>query len=230
MTPPDNFRNIQYVTDGAAYDRLGLVHRVRVPDQLPESGRAPVLVMVHGLDGNEDVTWIFAGKAPPSWVIVTPRAPLTANADSKQYRWHGFGADGRTDSESFADSLRLLQAFVTTLPEVYPVDPDQVVLLGFSQGAAMSYALTTTALKPRGIAALAGYVPGTITLPDLTGLPIYQFNGTLDQTIPIERARKNRDQLLAANADLTYVEDEVGHKVSGAGMNGLQTWLNELKV
>lgn len=236
MTPPDNFRNIQHVVSGTALDQLGLIHRVRLPEQ-DAPIRRPVLVMLHGLEGNEDVTWIFARGVPPDWVIITPRAPMIADSGNG-YSWHRYN-DGKTDPVSFDQSVTTLRHFLAALSAVYPVDPARITLLGFSQGAAMAYALTAAyrqntldpALQLTGVAALAGYIPGTLllpALPDLGGLPVFQFHGTQDTTIPIALAHKNRDQLIAAHASLTYHEDPVGHKLSSAAMRALGEWFGTL--
>src|SRR5215208_4263281 len=72
----------QLIDNGPAFETLGLVHRVRTP---AGPGPHPTLVMIHGLKGNEDVTWIFARSASPNWLIVAPRAPFAAGDSS--YSW-----------------------------------------------------------------------------------------------------------------------------------------------
>jgi len=131
--------------------------------------------------------------------------------------------------------LAALGKFVTALPSVYPVDPKRMILLGFSQGAGMSYALTITqtraAGKPpvQGVVGLSGFIPAIIgrDVPPLDGLPVLMLHGTEDTTIPIRIARENRDRLTNAGAKVTYQESEMGHKVSTTGMRELTSWLTE---
>lgn len=215
--------NIKLVKDGPVFDRLGLIHRVRQPKS--DAGAPfPTLVMLHGFQGNEDVTWVFSRSAGPGWLIVAPRAPL--RADDLGYTWHHFNA-GKTDPDTMAAALAKLTRFVEGLAEVYPADRNRLVLLGFSQGAAMAYAFAAS--QPQspliGLAALGGYVPGTVTLPALNGLPVLMLHGTRDETISITLARKNHADLTGAGATVTYVEDDVGHKVSAMQMRELGTWL-----
>src|SRR5260221_13388813 len=87
-SPPQD--NVQLITSGPAFDATGLVHRVRVPANASPGQVFPTLVMVHGLQGNEDVTWIFARQAGPQWLIVSPRAPFP---DSSGYSWYQFNTD-----------------------------------------------------------------------------------------------------------------------------------------
>lgn len=228
MPPLDVMKNIQLISEGVAYDKLGLVHRVRIPEDEPPAQGFPTLVMVHGHKGNEDVTWVFARNAGSQWLIATPRAPLPS-PDGDGYTWNSFSAEGKTETASLDRSLAQLTRFITNLPSVYPADLSRLVLLGFSQGAGMCYAYTATQPQPPliGMAALGGYIPGPVKLPPLNHLPIFMFHGSKDETIPISLAHKNRDQLIAAGADLTYQEDEVGHKVSAEGMRRLTVWFAE---
>lgn len=214
--------DIEHVSSGPAFEKLGLVHRVRVPQG---SGPHPTLVMLHGLKGTEDVTWIFARAAGPEWLIVSPRAPIPAEDG---YSWNELDEEGKTDQVSFQTGLDALARFIEHLPEAYPVDPKHMVLLGFSQGAAIAYTYGV-AHPVSGIVALAGFVPKTIAenLPPLRGLPVLILHGTKDETVSIDIARKNRDQLTATGAAVAYQESEVGHKVSSAGIAELKRWMAE---
>lgn len=216
---PNGPQEVQLITTGPAFDSLGLVHRVRVP---AGSGPHPTLLMLHGLNGTEDVTWVFARNAGPEWLIISPRAPF---AGDNGYTWKV------ADSQSYNAGLDALTHFVASLPTTYPVDRERLVLLGFSQGAAMAYAFGIS--QPvAGIATLSGFIPQELTgnLSALTRVPILILHGTQDDTIPIATARKNRDQLVAAGAEVDYLEAEVGHKVSSGGMAELKRWLKERLV
>src|SRR5437016_4850467 len=150
----------QLVDSGPAFDALGLVHRVRVP---AGPGPHPTLVMVHGLKGNEDVLWIFARTASAQWLIVSPRAPLSVEGG---YSWNGSEDDA--GPESYQAGLTTLTRFVDALPAHYPADRSRLVMLGFSQGAAMTYAFAASN-RVQGIAALSGFMPRWVAEGDLTG-------------------------------------------------------------
>jgi phospholipase/carboxylesterase len=211
-------RTAQLVESGPALDTLGLAHRVFIP---PGSGPHPVLVMVHGLSGTEDAPWIFARSAGPEWLIISPRAPFPLEGG---YTWNS--STDYTDPESYRKGLAAFTHFVEGLAGVYPADRARLVLLGFSQGAALAYAFAMS--RPvNGIAALAGFIPRPFyeRVSALRGVPILMLHGTRDERIPIEQARADRDRLAAAGADLTYAEDNVTHKVSVGGLQTLKQWL-----
>lgn len=211
-------REVVLVDSGPAFEALGLVHRVMIP---PGAGPHPVLVLVHGLQGTEDAPWIFARSAGPEWLIVSPRAPYPAEGG---YSWNSTGNYSQADS--YETGLAALTRFVEGLASVYPVDRLRLVMLGFSQGAALSYALAT-GHPVKGIAALAGFFPHPFkdALPVLIGVPVLILHGTEDKRVPIDVAHRDRDRLQAAGAVVTYSEDHVGHKVSVNGLRLLKEWL-----
>jgi phospholipase/carboxylesterase len=202
---------------------LSLVHRVRLPDLAP-GRRAPAIVMLHGLLGNEQVMSIFDRLVPPGVMIVAPRAPFGAGGDS--FEWYG-----RDDAaRSFEQGLGALRDFVRALPEAYPMDAGQVLLMGFSQGAAMSFALLLSEPQSaRAVAAMAGFLPGParpwLRPGRLSGKAIFIAHGRDDVTVPLARAQAARDDLRAAGAEVVYHEYDTGHKMNARGMAALRQWL-----
>src|SRR5918994_221752 len=92
-------------------------------------------------------------------------------------------------------------------------------VMGFSQGAAMSSTLAFLYPKRiRKVGILAGFVPGgleeLVTQRPVEGKPFFVAHGTKDEMVTIERARASIETLERAGAQITYCEDEVGHKVS----------------
>lgn len=118
-----------------------------------------------------------------------------------------------------------------TVKASYPVDPERVVLLGFSQGAVMS--LGAQALGPEsvaGVIALSGYFPIEVE-PDagnLVGRPAFVAHGTYDEIIPVDAGRRTRDLLERHGVNLTYCEYPMAHQVSAEEMADAREWLNRV--
>ncbi|MEK7325663.1 MAG: alpha/beta fold hydrolase [Chloroflexota bacterium] len=201
---------------------LNLIHRIRLPKT---SSPSPAIVMVHGWLGDENAMWAFDRVLPLDAVAVTPRGPFEAG--------EGFGWTAvRGGGDTFDQGLDALREFVARLPEVYPVDPSRIVLLGFSQGAAMSYALTLASpTVAAATAALAGFLPDSarqwIIPGRLDGKPIFIAHGLDDTTVPIEEAVRAREALTLAGANVSYHEYAIGHKLSAQGMRDLKAWLEK---
>ena len=217
--------------DSYFYGISGLIHNVKLPPQATASNPAPAVVMVHGWGGDESVMWVFKQTLPDGVAIITPRAPI--DLGNEGYVWFERESDdlvGRPDPETQLAAIAKLKHFITSLPDLYPVDPERVLLIGFSQGGAMCNCLALT--QPEliiGVAALASFIPPlpeTVrTIDSLAGFPVFIAHGTRDETIPVKAARQARDRFQALGADVTYGEHDVGHKMSSQGMKDLRTWV-----
>jgi phospholipase/carboxylesterase len=180
-------------------------------------------VLLHGWTGDEMAMRIFQAAVPPGAMSVSPRGLVTA---SEGYGW----VDRQAGDLSYAGGVAALREFVRRLPEAYPVDPARVVLVGFSQGGAISLSLAITDPElVAAVAVLAGYLPDwarrQITPASLAGRPVFIGHGTQDTTLPIAGAAQMREALEAAGADVTYHEYPTGHKINRQGMKDLKQWL-----
>lgn len=212
------------IADGPAYEGTGLVHRVRRPGDV---GPHPTVVMLHGRSGNEDVMWVFARALPAGWLAVAPRA-YRADPDGG-YSWRLRGENEWPTLPQFDEPVGRVMRLIGELPVLYGADPRGVYLMGFSQGAALSYAVGLRyPAMVQGIAGLVGFVPercGDISrMAPLRGMPIFMAVGREDPLIPRARSVACAQTLQAAGADLEYQEYDTGHKLNADGMRDLQAW------
>lgn len=216
----------QLIESGPAYEATGLVHRVLQPE-----GEGPyrTAVLIHGRSGNEDVMWIFQRALPKDWLVVAPRA-IKDDPDGG-YAWHPRHRDEWPSLEMFDNAVSAVVRFIHALPDLYGADPEQIYLMGFSQGSATAIAVAMR--HPglvQGIAALVGFAPedceSEVGRGILNGLPIFMAVGAEDNTIPLDISRKTAETLRTAGADLTYAEYETGHKLNAAGMRALKEWFS----
>jgi phospholipase/carboxylesterase len=59
-------------------------------------------------------------------------------------------------------------------------------------------------------------------------VPVLIAHGTKDEVVPVEKAQEGRDALLAQGFPVTYVEDEVGHKVGVGAIRELTGWFGNI--
>lgn len=206
-----------------------LTHRVREPAGSP----AGALVLLHGRGTDERDLLPLADALDPErrLVALTPRAPLALPGQPGAH-WYVVGRVGFPDEATFAPAYARLATWLEALPAALGVPWSRTVVGGFSQGAAMSFALGFGPGRPApaGILALSGFLPQVPGFePELRGrerCPVALGHGAADPVIPVAFAQAARERLLAAGVDLLYRETPgMGHTIDPAFVPDLRDWL-----
>ena len=105
-------------------------------------------------------------------------------------------------------------------------------VMGFSQGAAMAFALAAFyPSKIRRVISLAGFLPKDDDFPSryssLQGKSIFIAHGRRDKTIPIEMAEEAIQTLESVGAQVTYCPSDTGHKFSSGCIKDLSSFVNQ---
>lgn len=186
-------------------------------------GGSRSILLLHGLTGDETVMWIFSRNLPRDAWLFAPRAPHAAPGGG--YRWITSAGDWPALDDFSVSAANLKEAYARWAAKLGA--PAQVYdVMGFSQGAALAYALA--ALHPqqvRRVITLAGFLPTEDSFPGrysrLEGKKVYIAHGSQDRTIPVEKARQAVSVLESAGCQVTYCESDVGHKLSASCLRGL---------
>lgn len=199
----------------------GLVYRIRPP---AESGE-PAVILLHGLTGDEDVMWLLQSALPKAGLMGAPRGLYDA-ADGG-YSWLPEDEGPDISINDLASSVERVTIWLDGLLKEHGLGYDRCVLVGFSQGAALAFALAhELETRPGAVVCLAGFLPDGLTRK-IEGLSVYWGHGTQDETLPIDRARSDMEELRKLGVELQVCEAEVGHKVGVECMRGLRSWLEE---
>lgn len=189
----------------------------------------PVLVMLHGWTGNENVMWVFAPRLPRRFLILAPRGIYPSPLGG--YAWHSHAAGAWPAIEDFLPAVNALLGLLNA--RNFPGGEfSQVHLAGFSQGTALAYAFTLLhPTRVASLAALAGFMPERagewIAGQPLAGLPVFVSHGRFDELVPVERARNAVTLLDRAGADVSYCEEDVGHKLAADCFRGLGAFFDK---
>ncbi len=206
----------------------GWTLRVRPATSQP----ARLLLLIHGLKGDENSMWVFARDLRPDYWIVAPRAPHAVNDGGYSWRVLQSNISDRPTLEMLKPALEDLLRVVVAYAASVHVDAAQFDLMGFSQGATMINLIAL--LHPERVskaAILSGFMPegveNLIAGKPLVGKQLFVAHGTQDETIPIQEARHSIELLEKAGAQVTYCEEHVGHKVSAVCLRSLKEYLGD---
>jgi phospholipase/carboxylesterase len=151
------------------------------------------------------------------------------------YEWFRVKVIGRPEPEQVQSALETIDHFIDEILSAYPVDPQKLFLLGFSQGSLLSLCYTLShPSRIAGVIAQSGYIPNGVDLEineaDVKGKPFILTHGEQDTLIPVDWARASRDRLQKLEVDLSYYEFQMGHSVSMESLSAISTWLKKQRA
>lgn len=212
---------------------MELLHAAHVP---AGDGPFPTVIALHGWGASAHdlfglAPYLHGGEA----VVLCPQGPLAFDTGGgvPGHGWFPLTSGAGFDPALFERALVTLRGFVDEAVTRYPVEKRKVVLLGFSQGGVMAYALgLREPARFAGIAALSSWLPDPLASsipkqPEHDGLPVLVQHGTEDPMIGIERARESRAALLRLGVGASYHEYEMGHEIRPEALQDLLVWLED---
>jgi phospholipase/carboxylesterase len=200
----------------------------------PATDRAhpPILFLLHGFGSNEENLFRLAVEMPPEFLVLSVRSPQVLGED--QYAW--FSIDFSTgkpvhNKTEALESIPLLKQFMDEAIATFAADTNEVYMLGFSQGAMMSYSIALMHQGfVKGVAALSGRVlreirPMVPVLDAHKKLRVFVGHGSEDQVLSISHAREAKEYLLTLGITPEYHEYPIAHSISRTELLEVKEWL-----
>ena len=219
---------MQTAPDTQLIEFEGRILRIR------EATREPprLLLLIHGLTGDENVMWVFARDLPAHYWMVAPRAPYPAEPSGFSWRPPPFETMDGPSLEQLKQSAEALISLVDAYAASARIEAGTFDVMGFSQGAAMCNMLAFLYPQRIGKAGiLAGFIPSgleeLVSQRPLESKSFFVAHGTKDERVAVERARSSIKLLEQAGATVTYCEDDVAHKVSLNCLRALKEFFAE---
>ena len=191
----------------------------------------PCIVLLHGYGSNKDDLFSFQSYLPKDHTIIALEAPhqLMENGFA-WYALHFDAADGKwSDFNQARESMQTIRQHLQYCIATYQLAPKKITLLGFSQGAILSWALKLNYPKEfHRIIALSGYVPQEllpIPLTSVRDICAFASHGTEDQVLPVYLARETVAPLVENNPQLAYHEYPQGHTIGNDNFIALLAWI-----
>lgn len=193
-----------------------------------------LLVLLHGVGGDELQLADLAGRLPEDTVVVLPRGPRTISGERLGWFREGLGEDGPQVVEDEAEEARVkLVDFLAQLQRRYGVPASRTVVAGFSQGGMLAAAAALTSpTSVAGFAMLAGRVmpeldPRVAPVPDLAHLHALVVHGRQDDVLPAEWADRAVERLAALGIAHELRVHDGGHALTAAMRDDLVRWLHD---
>jgi phospholipase/carboxylesterase len=210
---------------------MNLHYLIQEPKTIKDQN--PLLILLHGYGSNEEDLFSFATELPDDCYVISVRAPY--DLQPYGHAWYAIHYDA--DENKFSDnaqakeSVELIASFIDEIVKQYAIDTKNITLIGFSQGAILSYATALTyPEKIAKVVALSGYfnqeiLPEIIDTKAISHLKFFVSHGSVDQVIPVEWARKAKPALENLGLEVAYHEYPIGHGVAPQNFFDFKNWL-----
>ncbi len=187
----------------------------------------PTLLMLHGTGGNELDLLPLAGMIDDEASVLSVRGNVLENGMPRFFRRL---AEGVFDEEDLVFRTKELNDFLNEAAEKYNFQRDNVIAIGYSNGANIAASLLfhyKNALK--GAILHHPMVPRKgIELPDLTGTPVFIAAGTNDPICsPMESAELQK-LLDDAGANVELHWENRGHQLTQEEVQAAAIWYRKL--
>ena len=204
------------------------------------SGQADSMVIFlhgYGADG-QDLLGLAEPLAPhlPNTVFLAPNAPERCGMNPMGYQWFPIPwIDGSSEEEAAAGLARAaadLNAFLDAAMIEADMIPEQVALVGFSQGTMMS--LHVAPRRDEAIAAVVGFSgrllsPETLADEVVVRPPVLLIHGDSDDVVPISSLPEAAEAMQGAGWTEVYAHVMKGtaHGIAPDGLSVALAFLRE---
>ena len=185
------------------------------------------LLLLHGTGGNERDLIPLGRELDPNAALLSPRGKVLENGMPRFFRRL---AEGVFDLEDLKYRTNELANFVAAAGKHYGFATDQLIAVGYSNGA--NIAASMLLLRPETmhatilLRAMVPLVPDR--LPDLSSVRVWIGAGNQDPIIPASEAQRLVELLRRAGADVTIRFSKAGHGLTNDDVEAGRDWLGAL--
>lgn len=191
-----------------------------------------LLVLLHGVGGNETNLVALGADAADDTLVVLPRGPIMLGPEQLGWFRVAFTQDGPSINASEADaSRRQLIDFIEQLQATHGIASERTTVAGFSQGGILSASVALSAPeRVRGFAILAGRIlpelePQLADRARLAALRGYIAHGLHDDKLPVSWATRAESWLQALGVPHTTRLYPAGHALTPDMQRDFLAWL-----
>ena len=186
------------------------------------------LLLLHGTGGNERDLIPLGRELDPNAALLSPRGKVLENGMPRFFRRL---AEGVFDLEDLKYRTKELADFVAAAAQHYGFATDQLVAVGYSNGAniAASMLLLRSEALPTAILFRAMVPLYPETPPNLSSVRVWIGAGTNDPIVPMSETKALAELLRNAGADVTIRDFQAGHELTNQDLEAARDWLSLLR-
>ncbi len=185
------------------------------------------LLLLHGTGGNERDLIPLGHELDPDASLLSPRGKALENGMPRFFRRL---AEGVFDLEDLQKRTNELADFVSSAAKRYEIDSENIVAVGYSNGA--NIAASILLLRPEILSAAVLFramVPLTPEKhPNLSSKSVFISAGASDPIVPTSETKALAELLLSAGADVTVHFLQSGHGLTSDDVDLARNWLSKL--
>jgi len=197
-----------------------------IHDFVPGSS-SRTLLLLHGTGGNERDLIPLGRELDPNAALLSPRGKVLENGMPRFFRRL---AEGVFDLEDLKYRANELADFIAAAGEHYGFATDQLVAVGYSNGANIAASMLLLRPEILGAAvlfrAMVPLVPDR--LPELSSVRVWIGAGDQDPIIPASEAQRLVELLRRAGADVTIRFAKAGHGLTNDDVEAARHWRGAL--
>lgn len=197
-------------------------------------GPFPTVLALHGYGASaHDLLGLAPQLRRGELVYLCPQGPLSLEIGPGQrgYAWFPIDPSGQVSASALVGARGALEGFLEDAIKIHPIDPERIVVMGFSQGGVMAYDLALGRPERfKALVALSSWLPDAVLQglgpdPARAALPALLIHGTRDPMIAIDNARKAKSALESLGLHVAWGEYEMGHEINPQSARDLLGWL-----
>ncbi len=166
-------------------------------------------------------------------LVICPQAPFLVEEGAFSFSWSDAprGSD-RANREAITKAGGEIAAFVDEALAQYPVDPQRVILLGFSQGGGVAaHAALAMPQRFAGLALISTtlddeWVGELHASPGADKLPVLIQHGASDSTVPVTEAFSSSIRLQGLGLQPELQQFPMAHEISHESAHSLSDWIS----
>lgn len=184
------------------------------------------MLLLHGTGANEDDLIDLGHEMDPSAALLSPRGKVLENGKPRFFRRL---AEGVFDEEDVVLRANELAGFIGDAATRYQIDLNQLIAVGYSNGANIAAAMMLLGIAGfRGAILLRAMVPlSKIDVPKLNGSVLIS-SGQFDPIAQLPIAERLAGLFEEAGMEVTFRVQQAGHELTACDVAAAESWLGAL--